>query len=130
MSNELTATKEDFVADLITAGLTVETIAFIPERITPPVLIVRPGNTYLAPSTLGASEWRLSLEIDLIAATAGNQMVEENLDGLITELIEALPPYATLQSITAPTGLSTGNAEYLSSTANVELAINLTPIER
>lgn len=128
--NELTATKEDFVADLIAAGLQVETIAYIPERITPPVIIVRPGNTYLSPSTLGAKEWRLSLELDLIAATAGNQLVEENLDGLITDLLDALPDHATLQSITAPTGLTTGNAEYLSSTATIELAINLTPLER
>lgn len=128
--NELTATKQDFVNDLIAAGLTVETIAFIPERITPPVIIVRPASSYLTPSTLGAKEWRLGLEVDLIAATAGNQLVEENLDGLITDLIDALPDHATLTSITAPTGLSTGNAEYLSSTANIELAINLTPVER
>jgi hypothetical protein len=128
--NELTATKTDFVTDLVLAGLQVETVAYIPERITPPVVIVRPGGTYLSPSVLGAREWQLNLEADLIAATAGNQMVEEELDALIVAFIEALPTYARLVSISAPTGLTTGNAEYLSATATLELAINLTPVER
>lgn len=128
--NELTATKNDFVADLVIAGLQVETVAYIPERITPPIVIIRPGGTYLSPSVLGAKEWQLNLEADLIAATAGNQMVDENLDALIVALIDALPSYARLVSISAPTGLTTGNAEYLSATATLELAINLTPIER
>jgi hypothetical protein len=124
MSNELTTTKQNFVADLVAAGLTVETVAFIPERITPPVAIVRPGGTYITPLTLGG-EWRLGVEIDLIAATAANEMVEENLDGLICDLIAALPNYATLSNISAPAGLTTGNAEYLSATATLELAITL-----
>lgn len=128
--NELTATKTDFVTDLVLAGLQVETVAYIPERITPPVVVVRPGGTYLSPSVLGAKEWQLNLEADLIAATAGNQMVEEELDALIVAFIEALPNYARLVSISAPTGLTTGNAEYLSATATLELAINLTPVER
>jgi hypothetical protein len=128
--NELTATKNDFVADLVLAGLTVETVAYIPERITPPIVVIRPGGTYLSPSVLGAKEWQLNLEADLIAATAGNQMVEENLDALVVDLIDALPSYARLVSISAPTGLTTGNAEYLSATATLELAINLTPVER
>lgn len=128
--NELTATKNDLVADLVLAGLTVETVAYIPERITPPVVVIRPGGSYLTPSVLGAKEWQLSLEADLIAATAGNQMVEENLDALIVAFIEALPPYTRLVSISAPAGLPTGNAEYLSATATLELAINLTPVER
>jgi hypothetical protein len=124
MLNELTATKNEFVQNLVDAGLEVETVAFIPERITPPVAIVRPGATYLQVGTLGG-EWRLGLEIDLIAATAGNEMVEENLDALICDLIEALPPHATLSNISAPSGITTGNAEYLSSTATIELAITL-----
>lgn len=128
--NELTATKNDFVADLVLAGLQVETVAFIPERITPPIVVIRPGGSYLTPSVLGAKEWQLSLEADLIAATAGNQMVEENLDALILAFIEALPPYTRLVSMSAPAGLTTGNAEYLSATATLELAINLTPVER
>lgn len=128
--NELTATKDDFVNDLIESGLQVETVAFIPERITPPIVIIRPGASYLTPSVLGAKEWQLSLEADLIAATAGNQMVEENLDALIVALVDALPHYARIVSISAPTGLQTGNAEYLSATVTLELAINLTPVER
>ena len=128
--NELTATKNDFVADLVLAGLQVETVAYIPERITPPVVIIRPGGSYITPSVLGAKEWQLSLEADLIAATASNEMVDENLDALIVALIDALPTYARLVSISAPTGLTTGNAEYLSATATLEIAINLTPVER
>ena len=124
MTNELTATKNAFIADLVAAGLTVETVAFIPERITPPVAIVRPGGNYISPLTVGG-EWRLSLEIDLIAATATNEMVDESLDALICDLIAALPNYAILSNVSAPTGLTTGNAEYLSATATLELAITL-----
>jgi hypothetical protein len=124
MTNELSATKTAFVEDLVSAGFSSEIVAFIPERITPPVAIVRPGGTYLSPLTLGG-EWRLGVEIDLIAATAGNELVEENLDALICELIASLPKYATLQTVSAPQGLTTGNAEYLSATATLELAITL-----
>jgi hypothetical protein len=124
MTNELTVTKNAFIADLVAKGLTVETVAFIPERITPPVFIVRPSGNYISPLSLGG-EWRLGLEIDLIAATATNEMVDESLDGLICDLIAALPNYAILSGVSAPTALTTGNAEYLSATATLELAITL-----
>lgn len=124
MTNELTATRLEFAEALTNAGLTIEVVPFIPGRITPPVAIIRPASNYVRPDLLRA-EWRLGLEVDLIAATADNELADEELDGLICDFVAALPAYATLSSVSAPTGLTTGNADYLAATASVEINMTL-----
>jgi hypothetical protein len=123
-TNELTATKVEFALTLVSNGLDVEVIEFVPDRITPPVVLIRPGGTYVSPSSL-SGEYSLSLECDLIAGPATNELAQESLDALICEFINALPVYAVLTNIGAPFALTTGNAEFLAATANINLAITL-----
>lgn len=122
--NELTATKAEFGLALTTNGLTVEVSDFVPDRITPPLVMIRPGGTYVAPSSL-RGEYTLNLECDLIAATATNEVAQENLDALICDFLGALPDYAVLNNIGAPFALTTGNAEFLAATATLNLAITI-----
>jgi hypothetical protein len=123
-TNELTATKAEFALTLVANGLTVEVLEFVPDRITPPLVMIRPGGTYVAPSSL-SGEYNLSLECDLIAGPATNELVQENLDALICEFINALPDYSVLINVGAPFSLTTGNADFLAATANINLAITL-----
>jgi hypothetical protein len=123
-TNELTATKAEFALDLTTNGLLVEVSDFVPDRITPPIVMIRPGGTYVAPSSL-RGEYTLALECDLIATPATNEVAQESLDALICDFISALPSYAVLTNIGAPFALTTGNAEFLASTATLNLSITL-----
>ena len=122
--NEVTAIKSEFALSLADGGLEVEVSAFIPDRITPPVVVIRPAPTYLRQSNL-SKEFIVGVEVDLITSTASNEMAQETLDAIICSFIEALPPYAALTTIGAPFALTTGTAEYLAATATIELYTTL-----
>ena len=67
--DEITVTRAELKLDLTAAGLNVtETI---PDRVTPPVVIINSGSPYLTVASVG-SEYLLNLELVLVAATATN----------------------------------------------------------
>jgi hypothetical protein len=121
--NEITISKNEFVAALKTAGLNVSITSSIPDRITPPTIILRNASPYMVPSSLG-KEYLLNFDLIAIAATATNPKVSEKLDELIEKVLNALPRYAVLNQVGQPYALTTGNAEYLAS--DVSITINIT----
>ncbi len=124
MTNEITLTKAEFKLDLVNVGLDV--MDFVPERIVPPIIIMTPGSPYLVPETVG-NEYRIALNLTLIAATATNEVASEELDSLISDTVSALSPlgYIILKSVNAPYRLAANSAEYLASDLNLELSITL-----
>jgi hypothetical protein len=121
--NEITISKNEFVADLTSAGLDVSISSSIPDRITPPKIFIRNGSPYMVPSSLG-KEYLLNFDLICVAATATNPKVSEKLDELIEKVLNALPRYAVLNQVGQPYALSTGNAEFLAS--DVSITINIT----
>ena len=77
MTNEITAAKVEFKLDLVAGGLNV--MDYVPERITPPIVIINSGVPYLRPASLG-SEYILNLELVLVAAQATKKMATYKLD--------------------------------------------------
>lgn len=120
--SEITAAKVEFKLELVEAGLNV--LEYVPERITPPIVIVNSAQPYVQTAEFG--EWNLGIELVLVAATATNKKATENLDDLIEETLKAIEPltYARITSVNQPYNLQTNNAEYLS--ANIYCQINIT----
>jgi hypothetical protein len=121
--SEINATKVEFKLELADAGLNV--LEYIPERVTPPIVIINSSNPYLQTAQFG--EWSLGLELVLVASTATNKKATENLDQLIEDVLNAIEPlkYVRITSVIQPYNLQTNNAEYLASNISVQLDITL-----
>lgn len=122
MPNEITTSKAEFALVLQEAGLDV--FPYVPNRITPPTIVMRHGNPYLEPSTLG-NEYNLGLELVILAAPAVNELATELLDEAIQDLLNALPNYAVLGSVSQPQIFNENNADYLGATLSITLEITL-----
>lgn len=124
MTNEITASKAEFALDLQNAGLDV--LDYVPERIVPPIVIVSSGSPYLVAETVG-NEYRLGLNVTLVASTATNEEATEALDELIAQTVSAISTlgYVILKTVNPPYRLAANNAEYLASDLNLDLSITL-----
>lgn len=124
MTNEITLSKAEFALALTTAGLDV--LDYVPERIVPPIVIITAGSPYLVAETVGR-EYRLGLNLTLVASTATNEEATEALDELIANTVTALDTlgYVILKTVNPPYRLAANNAEYLASDLNLDLSITL-----
>ena len=124
MTNEITASKAEFKLDLQNAGLDV--LDYVPERIVPPIVIVNSGSPYLVTETVG-NEYRLGLNVTLVASTATNEEATEALDELIAQTVSAISTlgYVILKAVNTPFRLAANNAEYLACDLNIDLSITL-----
>lgn len=120
--SEINASKVEFKLELSEAGLNVQ--EYIPERITPPVVILNSAQPYLQTAQFG--EWTLGLELVLVASTATNKKATENLDQLIEDVLNAIEPltYVRITSVNQPYNLQTNNAEFLA--ANIYCSLDIT----
>jgi hypothetical protein len=120
--SEITAAKFEFKLELVEAGLNV--LEYIPERITPPIVLLNAAQPYVQTAEFG--EWTLGIELVLVASTATNKKATENLDQLIEDTLKAIEPltYVRVTSVNQPYNLQTNNAEYLS--ANIYCQLNIT----
>ncbi|MFN7317882.1 MAG: hypothetical protein ACK5S6_00095 [bacterium] len=120
--SEINALKVEFSLELVGEGLNV--LEYIPERITPPIILINAAQPYLQTAEFG--EWSLGVELVLVASTATNKKATENLDQLIEDTLNAITPlsYARITSVNQPYNLQTNNAEYLA--ANIYCQLNLT----
>jgi hypothetical protein len=124
VSNEITASKAEFALDLTNAGLDV--LDYVPERIVPPIVIITSGSPYLVPETVG-NEYRLGLNLTLVASTATNEEATLALDELIADTVNAVSKlgYVVLKTVNPPFRLAANNAEYLASELSLDLSITL-----
>lgn len=122
MTNAITTDKATLTADLVAAGLKV--LDYVPERITPPIVIVNSASPYLIPSSL-KNQYTLNLELVLVAATASNKTATEKLDELIEDTLQAVPSYARVIQVNAPYNMQTNNAEYLAANISLDLQITI-----
>ena len=122
MTNEITAAKIEFKLDLVDGGVNV--LDYVPERITPPIVIMNSGVPYLRPSSI-SSEYTMNLELVCVAATATNKLATERLDELLELVINALPGYARMISAGQPFNLQTNNTEYLACSVQTDVQITI-----
>ena len=120
--SEIATAKTQFKTALVAAGLKVS--EFVPEKVTPPIVIIDNGSPYLSPASVG-KEYILNLELKLVASTATNIKRQAQLDQLIEDTINALPRYSTLRSVSQPYSLVTNSAEYFAASVEVEVQITI-----
>jgi hypothetical protein len=120
--SEISAAKLEFKLELVDAGLNV--LEYVPERITPPIVIVNASSPYMTTAEFG--EYNLGLELVLVASTATNKTATANLDQLIEDTLNAILPitYARVTTVNQPYNLQTNNAEFLA--ANIYCQLNIT----
>lgn len=124
MTNEITLAKQEFALDLQSAGLTVQIVDYVPDRITPPVVLLKSASPYLTPASVGR-EFLLHFDVVCVAPTASNASASERVDELIQDVLNALPGYAEMTSVGQPYSLLTGTAEYLASDVSVNIQITI-----
>ena len=94
MTNPITEARQDVKAALeAVPGLNV--YEFVPERITPPVAIVTPDDTYVQPGRV-LGEFEVGLRVRLYAKTATNKVVTQALDELIVNVVNALRDFGSV----------------------------------
>lgn len=124
MTNEITTSKAEFALDLQNAGLDV--VDYVPERIVPPIIVISADSTYLTQESLGM-DYRLGLKLTLVAGTATNETVTDELDDLIAKTVHAMGSlgYVILKSVQQPYRLQANNAEYYAADLSCDLSITL-----
>jgi len=121
MSN-LVEIRNTLATSLKAAGRVV--FAYPAENITPPALVLVPGNPYLEPQVIGGSNNRVNVKFDLTAIVnaADNQAALANLESLMLATFTALPSGVVIGSWSQPTVTQVGNADMLISQVSIELA--------
>ena len=120
--NVVTQTKIDLANNLIDDGIACE--HYIPPRITPPLAIISPNNTYVAQGDTFAT-FKIALLITLVAQNASNEKATESLDELIVSAIGAIPAMWAIDSVEQPFALSANNAEYIATRMAVSTQITI-----
>jgi hypothetical protein len=85
----LTAARAELAAQLAEAvGSAVKVYPYVPEMLTGPALVIQPGNPYLTTDEEVFGIWRLNFIVTAVAEVATNQTTTEQLDGIISDLLE------------------------------------------
>jgi hypothetical protein len=120
--SEVGAAKAELALTLQAAGLDV--YEYIPERVTPPVVVIRSGSPYMTPSSVG-QEFLVNLELQVIAGFATNETTTDDLDDLIEATINALPADAGFKDVSQPYTLVINNNDFLATTIGIDLQISI-----
>lgn len=120
--SELGAVKAELALTLTAAGLDV--LDYIPERLQPPIVIIRAGSPYLVTASIG-HEYVINLELQAVAMTADNEQATDALDDLIEACILALPADAGFSDVSQPYNLVANGADYLAATIGINLPLTI-----
>lgn len=109
MANTLRSARDELALLLSAAGVSVFT--YLPERVTPPVAVIEPGQPYMVQGDTFDS-FTVRLNVILLAAPASNERATEELDQAICDVIDAVDTFYA-DTIDQPSAFSSGGAEYL-----------------
>jgi hypothetical protein len=120
--SEISTAKQQLADHYIANG--VDILAFVPERVIPPVVVINSGATYLRPDTMG-NGWVMNLELNLVAAQSVNEEATDSLDLLVETVLKNVPDFALILDVAKPFILQANGAEYLATTVNLDLFITI-----
>lgn len=115
--SELRADLADSLDDL-----GIKASSFVPERITPPVVIITAGDPYVEQATY--CEFTVRLNLEVITATASNSIATDALDDVVESIVIGLGDY-DIETVSSPWELVAGTASYLGATVTVTREITL-----
>jgi hypothetical protein len=120
--SEVGAAKAELALTLQEAGLDV--YDYIPERVTPPVVVIRSGSPYITPSSVG-NEYLVNLELVVVSGFATNETSTDDLDDLIEQTILAIPADAGFTDVAQPYTLVMNGNDYLATTIGIDLQLSI-----
>jgi len=113
------------IAEQLTVDTTVPAYDYIPARIVPPIYLVSSGSPYVESGDTYGS-FKVRMNIDIVSATAANDVTTEALDTMIEDALVSLVNMGVgIENVQQPYQLDTGNAQYLSTTVSVTKTISL-----
>lgn len=107
--NALAQTRLDVATVLTAAG--VNASDSMPDRITPPVAVIKAGDPYLDEGKT-FTDTAINLTIQVIASNGTNAVMQDALDDAICAVVTALKADQWTVKVGAPYALQTGTAEY------------------
>lgn len=107
--NALSQTRQDVSDTLVEAGI-VATDS-IPDRITPPIAVIMPGNPYVEDGNT-TTNVAIQLVVRVITNVATNEVMADALDDVISAVVIALKADQWTVSVSEPFALAANNTEY------------------
>lgn len=107
-TSDLTALRDAITAAITAAGI--PAVAYLPDRLNPPLALVQPGSPYIEPSTTsrpGAQRWKVHHEVVLLVAPGDKRHQTVSLDSLIEDSLVALVPFG-IDQVAQPYSLQLG----------------------
>jgi hypothetical protein len=97
--------------------------------ITPPGVVIVPGEPYLEANTLasGGTIWQLNLTLIVVVAYLDNQAALRNLEDIIIKVCANLPRGTVFDIVQQPTVEEVGPSSLLTARIPVSIRANLTP---
>jgi hypothetical protein len=96
---------------------------FRPEGATPPCIFIEPRDPYLEPGT-AYRDWRMSVSLTYVGQTATNKKATEDLDQVISEVIEAVRENWSVDSVSAGL-LDVNESTYVSAAINIHTQLSI-----
>jgi hypothetical protein len=112
------------LAEAITDDLQWQTFAYPADSPTANSVIITPGSPWIEPLTIGTKAVRVNFRIKVCVNTADNQGELTRLEDFVTSIIDLLPTWAVLKSVSAPQELQVGTAYLTVSDLDVEVAVS------
>jgi hypothetical protein len=101
-----------------------QTFAYPADSPTANSVIITPGSPWVEPLTIGTKAVRVNFRIKVCVNTADNQGELTKLEDFVTKLIDLMPTWATLKSVSAPQELQVGTAYLTVSDLDLEVAVS------
>jgi hypothetical protein len=115
----------DTIAAQLETDTTVQALGYIPSRIVPPLYLVSSGSPYVESGDTYGS-FKVRMNVDVVSATAANDVSTEALDTLVEDaLVSLVNSGIGIENVQQPYQLDTNNAQYLATTIVVNKTISL-----
>jgi hypothetical protein len=97
--------------------------------VTPPGVVIVPGEPYLEANTLasGGTIWQLNLTLIVVVAYLDNQAALRNLEDIVVKVCANLPKGTSFDIVQQPTVEEVGPSSLLTCRIPVSIRANLTP---
>lgn len=101
-----------------------QTYAYPADAPTANSVIITPGSPWVQPLTVGNKSVTVAYRIKVCVNTADNQGELTKLEDFVTVILDQLPPWAILKSVSAPQELQVGTAYLTVSDIDIEVAVS------
>jgi len=88
----------------------------------PNTIVVLPADPYITPSTIGATSFDMNFNLECYTNTADNEADLVTMENIIENVLNLIPDYAVINSVTAPDVFTAGST-YLT---RADISIRLT----